>query len=255
MDLSRFSLEGKGAVVTGASRGIGRAIALAMADAGADVAVCARKAPALEEVSKEIEAKGVKCLAVPVNVRRNEELVGLVEQTIEKFGRIDVLVNNAATNVTVGGIIDVEEKAWDVIMNTNVKACFLLGKLVGKHMIERGSGSIINVASTAAFRADPMLGCYSVSKAALVMLTRVMAAEWGPLGIRVNCIAPGLTKTGFSAALWGNETVLEHATAQIPLGRIAEPDEMAGTVVFLASAAADYINGEIVLLDGGRSSR
>jgi len=251
MDLSRFSLEGKVAVVTGGSRGIGRAISLALADAGADVAVCARKKPALEEVVKEIASRGVQGMAVPVNVRRSDELTGLVDQVVERFGRIDVLVNNAATNVTVGGIIDVDEKAWDVIMNTNVKACFLLGKLVGAHMMERGSGSIINVASVAAFRADPMLGCYSVSKAALVMLTRVMAAEWGPSGVRVNCIAPGLTKTDFASALWSNDAIVDEISLRTPLGRIADPEDMAGSVVFLASEAAGYISGQTILVEGG----
>jgi len=255
MDLSGFSLEDKVAIVTGGSRGIGRAIALALADAGARVAVCARKVPALEKVSREINAKGVECLAVPTNVRRVEELSALVDATLEEFGRVDVLVNNAGTNFALGGIMDVDEKAWDVIMNTNVKACFVLSKLVGAHMIGRGSGSIINVASSTAFRAAPLLGCYSVSKAALVMLTRVMASEWAHRGVRVNCIAPGLTRTEFSAPIWGSDEVLAQVTGSIPLGRIAEPDEVAGTVVFLASEAARYITGQTVLIDGGASTR
>ncbi|MCK5557727.1 MAG: SDR family NAD(P)-dependent oxidoreductase, partial [Candidatus Hydrogenedentes bacterium] len=212
MDLSRFSLEGKVALVTGGSRGIGRAVALHLADAGANVAVCARNLADLEQVAAEIEARGVQSLAVTANIRKKEELNSLVDKTLEKLAKIDILVNNVATNVFFGEIVDIEERAWDVIMNTNLKACFLLSQRVGKHMIERKSGVIINVASIAGTKATPFMGTYSISKAALIMLTRVMASEWGKHGIRVNCIAPGVVKTRFSEAIWTNEEIVAHVT-------------------------------------------
>ena len=254
MNLSKLSLEGKVALVTGGSRGIGRAIALGMAEAGANVAICARKAPDLEKVAGEIEGFGVESLAVPANVRKQEELANLVEKTLEKFGKIDILVNNAATNVFVGGIIDIEEKAWDVIMTTNVKACFMLSQMVGKHMIEQGEGVIINVSSIGGIKSSPLMGAYSVSKAALNMLTQVIAAEWGQFGIRANCIAPRMVKTGFSEPFWGNEDMLPQIVQDVPLNRLGEPEEMATTVVFLASDAASYISGQAIVLDGGASA-
>ena len=254
MSSSECSLEGKVALVTGASRGIGRAIALGLAGAGAKVAICARKAPALEQTAAEIEAFGVETLAVPANVRKSDELANLVDETLAKFGKIDILVNNAGTNVFVGGIADIEESAWDVIMNTNVKACFLLSQLVGRHMIERKEGAIINVSSVGGIKSSPMMGVYSVSKAALIMLTRVQAAEWGQFGVRANCIAPGMVKTGFSEPFWGNDDVLPQILRDVPLNRLAEPQEMAAVVVFLASDAASYVSGQTIVLDGGASA-
>jgi len=254
MNAEKCSLKDKVALVTGASRGIGRAIALGLAEAGANVAICARKAPALEQTAGEIEALGVKSLAVPANVRKSDELANLVDKTLAKFGKIDILVNNAGTNVFVGGIADIEESAWDVIMNTNVKACFLLSQLVGKHMIERKEGVIVNVSSIGGVKSSPMMGVYSVSKAALIMLTKVLAAEWGQFGIRANCIAPGMVKTGFSQPFWGNDEVLPQILRDVPLDRLAEPEEMASAVVFLASDAASYISAQTIVLDGGASA-
>jgi NAD(P)-dependent dehydrogenase (short-subunit alcohol dehydrogenase family) len=255
VDLSRFSLEGKVALVTGGSRGIGRAVALHLADAGANVAVCARNLADLEQVAAEIEARGVQSLAVTANIRKKEELNSLVDKTLEKLAKIDILVNNVATNVFFGEIVDIEERAWDVIMNTNLKACFLLSQRVGKHMIERKSGVIINVASIAGTKATPFMGTYSISKAALIMLTRVMASEWGKHGIRVNCIAPGVVKTRFSEAIWTDEEIVAHVMQGTPLGRVAEPEDIAGAAVFLASEAASHITGETIIVDGGTSTR
>ena len=250
----QISLDGKVALITGASRGIGRAVALALADAGADLAICSRQLPSLEEVANEITAKGRQVLALSANVRHKDDLVSLVQKTMEKFGRIDILVNNAGTNPTMGPIIDLEEWSWDSVMNTNLKACFLLAQLAGKIMVEQKSGNIINVASTAAFRASTTLGAYSISKAALVMLTRVLAAELRRYNIRVNCIAPGLVRTEFSRALWENRPAREGTAEGASLDRLAEAEEMAGAVVFLVSDAASYINGHTMILDNGGSA-
>jgi len=250
-----FSLEGKVAIVTGGSRGIGRSIAIGLAEAGANVAIAARKQESLEEAVAAVKATGSKGIAVATNVRRMEELENLVEETKKQFGRVDILVNNAATNPVFGPVADLDERAFDVVMNTNVKSCFFLSKLVREAILEHGEGgSIINVSSDGGVRASVGLGMYSVSKAALIMLTKVCAKEWGTDGVRVNCIAPGLIKTEFSRALWENEAILEGATSRSPLRRIGEADEMAGAVVYLASGAASFVTGQTLLLDGGNSA-
>jgi len=256
MTVADFSLAGKVAIVTGGSRGIGRSIAIALAEAGADVCVAARKPEALEETVAAIKATGRRAIAVPTNVREMAHLENLVAETKRQLGRIDILVNNAATNPVFGPVAQaIDERAWDAIMNTNVKSCFFLSKMVREAILEHGQGgSIINVSSTGGFRASQGLGGYSVSKAAVIMLTSVCAREWGPDGIRVNCIAPGLIKTEFSRALWENEAILRNSTAQSPLKRIGDPDEMAGAVVYFASPAASFTTGQTLILDGGQLS-
>jgi len=252
MTIANFSLAGKVAIVTGGSRGIGRSIAVALAEAGADVCVAARKPEALEETVAAIRATGRKGIAVPTNVREAEGLQNLVAETQKQLGRIDILVNNAATNPQFGPIANLEERAWDTIMNTNVKSAWLLSKFVREAIKEHGDGgAIINVSSTGGLRASGGLGGYSVSKAAIIMLTQVCAKEWGADGIRVNCIAPGLIKTDFSRALWDNEAILKNSLANSPLRRIGDPDEMAGAVVYFASAASSFTTGQTLVLDGG----
>jgi len=253
MTVANFSLAGKVAIVTGGSRGIGRSIAVALAEAGADVCVAARKPEALEESVAAINATGRKGIAVPTNVREAEGLQNLVAETKKQLGRIDILVNNAATNPQFGPIANLEERAWDAIMNTNVKSAWLLSKLVREAIKEHGEGgSIINVSSIEGTRASGGLGGYSVSKAAIIMLTQVCAKEWGVDGIRVNCIAPGLIKTEFSRALWDNEAARQGGgNAGAPLGRIGMPDEMAGAAVYFASAASSFTTGQTLVLDGG----
>lgn len=252
MVVADFSLKGKVAIVTGGSRGIGRSIAIALAEAGADVCVAARKPEALEESLAAVKATGQRGIAVPTNVREMAALQNLVDETKRQLGRIDILVNNAATNPVFGPIANLDERAWDTVMNTNVKSAFFLSKMVREAIKEHGQGgSIINVSSTGGFRASAGLGAYSVSKAALIMLTKVCAKEWGPDGIRVNCIAPGLIRTEFSRALWDNEAAQRNASAQSPLRRIGEPDEMAGAVVYFASPASSFTTGETLILDGG----
>jgi len=247
-----FSLEGKVAIVTGGSRGIGRSVAIGLAEAGANVAIAARKPESLEEAVSAVNATGQKGIAVATNVRRMEELENLVAETKKQLGRVDILVNNAATNPVFGPVANLDERAFDTVMNTNVKSCFFLSKLVRDAIVEQGEGgSIVNVSSNGGVRASVGLGLYSVSKAALIMMTQVCAKEWGPDGIRVNCIAPGLIKTEFSRALWENEATLKNSTANSPLRRIGEADEMAGAVVYFASPSSSFVTGQTLLLDGG----
>jgi NAD(P)-dependent dehydrogenase (short-subunit alcohol dehydrogenase family) len=253
MPIADFSLEGKVAIVTGGSRGIGRSIAIGLAEAGADVAIAARKPEALEEAAHAVSETGRRAIAVPTNVRRPDELANLVAETRDRLGRVDVLVNNAGTNPTFGPVHEIDERAFDTIMNTNVKAVHLLSNLAREAMLVHGDGgAVVNVASVGGFLASDVIGGYSVSKAAVVMLTQVQAKTWGHDGIRVNCIAPGLIKTEFARALWENEKILEAATADAALRRIGQPDEMVGAVVYLASPAASFVTGQTLILDGGR---
>lgn len=252
MAVANFSLAGKVAIVTGGSRGIGRSIAIALAEAGADVVVAARKPESLEESVAAVNATGRKGIAIPTNVRDMDALQNLVNETKNQLGRVDILVNNAATNPVFGPIANLDERAWDTVMNTNVKSAFFLSKMAREVMVAQGEGgAIINVSSTGGFRASGGLGAYSVSKAAIIMLTQVTAKEWGPDGIRVNCIAPGLIRTEFSRALWDNEERLKSSTSQSPLRRIGEADEMAGAVVYFASEASSFTTGQTLILDGG----
>ncbi|MCJ7516181.1 MAG: glucose 1-dehydrogenase, partial [Dehalococcoidia bacterium] len=229
---------------------IGKEIVIGLARAGADVALASRKLPDLEEVAKEVKAVGRKSLAVAAHVGKIEEINGLVAKVKDAFGKIDILVNNAATNPTMDQAIDVEERAWDSIMNLNMKGLFFLSQAVARLMKEQGGGKIINVASVAGISPD-LLPIYSISKAGVIMATKVMAQQWAQYNIRVNAIAPGLTKTGFSEALWGNKDILQGAMLGIPLRRVAEPEEMVGAVIFLASDASSYVTGQVIAVDGG----
>ena len=251
MDFSKISLKGKVALVTGGSRGIGRASALAFADAGTDVVVASRKLPDLEKVAEEIKAKGVKGLAIASHVAKVEESKNLVDKVMAEFGRIDILFNNAGTNPYFGPLMDAEEWAWDTTMNVNLKGPFLLGQLVARVMKEQGGGNIINTASVGGLRAGE-LHIYGITKAALIMLTQVMAKEWGQYNIRVNAIAPGVIKTRLSEALWKEPEAGEAAIQRTPLLRLGEPEEVAGVVLFLASDASKYVTGETVVIDGGQ---
>jgi dehydrogenase/reductase SDR family protein 4 len=245
-----FSLSGKVALVTGGSRGIGKAIAMGLAKFGADVAVTSRKLPDLEEVAAEIKGLGRRSMAVATHVGRIDEIKNLVPKVKDEFGRIDILVNNAGTNPTMDPAIDIEERAWDSIMNLNLKGLFFLSQVVAKQMKEQGGGKIINVASVAGITPD-ILPVYSISKAGVIMATKVMAQQWAQYNIRVNAIAPGLVKTRFSEALWGNPDIAQAVMTRTPLQRVAEPDEMVGAVIFLASDASSYVTGHVLVVDGG----
>lgn len=246
----QFSLKGRLALVTGGSRGIGKAIAVGLAQAGADVALASRKLPDLEAVAGEIKQLGRKVLPVAAHIGRMEEIKNLVDRVKDEFGRIDILVNNAATNPTMDAAIDIEERAWDAIMNLNLKGLFFLSQAVARVMREQGGGRIINIASTAGITPD-ILPVYSISKAGVIMATKVMAQQWAQYNIRVNCIAPGLTKTRFSEALWGNPDILQGAIMLTPMKRIAEPDEMVGAAIYFASDASSYVTGQVLAIDGG----
>jgi NAD(P)-dependent dehydrogenase (short-subunit alcohol dehydrogenase family) len=245
-----FSLNGKVALITGASRGIGQAAAIGMAQAGADIAIASRKLPDLEKVAEEVRKTGKKCLPVAAHVARMEEINNLVSRVQEEFGRIDILVNNAATNPTMAQALDVDERGWDAIMNLNLKGLFFLSQAVARVMKEKGGGKIINVASIAGISPD-LLPVYSISKAGVIMATKVMAQQWAPYHIRANAVAPGLTKTRFSEALWNNPDILNIAMSRTPMARVAEPEEMVGAIIYLASEASSYVTGQVIAVDGG----
>ena len=250
MSIDRFALTDKVALVTGASRGIGRAIALGFAEAGADVAICSRKIENLEPVAAEIEKLGRNAFAMAADVTKKEDVDKFVADTHTNFGRIDILVNNVARNI-MSPILNLREDGWDKIINTNLKSCFLFAQAVGPIMMGQGGGSIINISSTAGQSAAPMLGAYSVSKAGVDMLTKSLAKELGGMGIRANAISPGMVETSFSEPIWSNAEMQAEVVRGIPMGRLATTDEIIGLAVFLASDASSYVNGSIINIDGG----
>jgi len=250
--MTEFSLEGKVAVVIGASRGIGRAIALRVAQAGAKVVVSSRKLEGVQAVADEIEAAGGEALALQAHVGRSDDVAALVTQTVETFGRLDVAVNNAATNPHFGPLLTADEGQWDKILDMNAKGAFRVCKVVVPHMEAQGGGKIINLVSVAGLRPSPGMGVYSVSKAALIMLTQVLAVELGPANIQVNAIAPGVIKTRFSQVLWQTPEIAEPALRTLPAGRFGEPEDVAGLALYLASPASGYVPGAVFVVDGGQ---
>jgi len=246
-----FDLTGKVAIITGSSRGIGRAIAEAMAAYGAKVVVSSRKAPACEEVVAGIKKAGGEAIALPCNVSRLPELDKLVADTLAKWGKVDILVCNAAVNPYFGPMRDVTEDAYDKIMGTNVKSNLWLCNKVLPGMAERRDGVVIILSSVGGLRGHDKLGIYGLSKAADFQLARNLAVEWGPYNIRANCIAPAIIRTDFARALWENPETYRHAVKNYPLGRIGEPEEVAGAAVMLASRAGNFISGQAIVIDGG----
>jgi NAD(P)-dependent dehydrogenase (short-subunit alcohol dehydrogenase family) len=250
--LEKFQLAGKIALVIGASRGIGRAIALGLAEAGCDVVLVSRKLPDLEAVAREIAGLGRKALPIPANVRHLEEINDMVSKAVSEFGRIDILVNNAGINPLLGSVFDIDERAWDGIIGLNLKGFFFLSQAVGKIMKDKGGGNIINISSVSGLRPDMGMGVYCISKAGIVMLTQVLAQEWGQYNIRVNTIAPAIVKTRFSEPIWSDPELYEKTVENITLGRMAEPEDIVGAALFLASEASSYMTGQALVLDGGR---
>jgi NAD(P)-dependent dehydrogenase (short-subunit alcohol dehydrogenase family) len=247
-----FDLTGKVAVITGSSRGIGKAIAERMAQHGAKVTISSRKAGPCEEVAAEINANHPgSAIAVPANISSKEDLQRLVDETRKAFGKVDIVVCNAASNPYYGPMAGIEDDQFRKILENNVIANHWLISMVVPEMIERKDGSVIIVSSIGGLRGSPVIGAYNVSKAADFQLARNLAHEYGPHGIRVNCIAPGLVKTDFAKALWSNPETLRRATDPVPLRRIGEPDEIAGAAVYLASAAGSFMTGQALVVDGG----
>jgi NAD(P)-dependent dehydrogenase (short-subunit alcohol dehydrogenase family) len=248
-----FDLTEKVAVITGSSRGIGRAIAERLAEHGARVVISSRKPGPCEEVARSIEAaRGTgRAIAVPANISLKEDLGRLIAATNTAFGRVDILVCNAASNPYYGPLGGIADDQFRKILENNVIANHWLVQLVAPQMIERKNGSIIIVSSVGGLRGSPVLGAYAISKAADLQLARNLAVEFGPHNVRVNCIAPGLVKTDFARALWENPETLRRVTTTTPLRRIGEPDEIAGAAVFLASAAGSFMTGQTIVIDGG----
>ncbi len=250
MSEDRFSLKDRVAIVTGGSRGIGRAIALDYAKAGADIVVASRKLDACQEVAKEIEALGRRALPVSTHAGKLDQLEIMVDKALEHFGKIDILVNNAATNPHFGGVINIEKGAWDKTFDVNVDGVFFLTQMVfNKWMCDHG-GVIINMASVAGLRPAPMTGAYCVTKAALIMLTQVLAAELGVYNIRVNAIAPGFIRTDMSKAVWTSDMYKEHLKT-LPISRLGETDDITGAALYLASDASSLMTGETIVIDAG----
>jgi NAD(P)-dependent dehydrogenase (short-subunit alcohol dehydrogenase family) len=248
-----FSLEGQVAIITGSSRGIGRAIALRMAEHGAKVVVSSRKVAACEEVVKTIQDKYGKdrAIAIAANISSKDDLANLVAETERHWGQVNVLVCNAASNPYYGPQAGIADEQFRKILDNNIVANHWLINLVAPKMIQRKTGSIIIVSSIGGLRGSPVIGAYCISKAADMQLARNLAVEYGPHNVRVNCIAPGLIKTDFARALWEDEAMLKERMVTTPLRRIGEPDEIAGAAVFLASQAGSYVTGQSLVVDGG----
>ena len=249
--MTLFDMKGKVAVITGSTRGIGRAIAERMAEHGAKVVISSRKADACEVVADGIKKAGGDALVIPCNIARRAEVEALVSGTIKHYGKIDILVCNAAVNPYYGPLLDITDEAFDKIMGSNVKSNIWLSALAIPQMAERGKGSVIIISSIGGLRGSTVIGAYGISKAADFALCRSLAGEWGPKGVRVNCVAPGLVKTDFARALWEDPDNLKRRTASTPLRRIGEPDEIAGAVAYLASDASTFMTGQTIVVDGG----
>jgi dehydrogenase/reductase SDR family member 4 len=247
----KIDLTNKVAIITGASKGIGESSAYMLGKAGAKVVISSRNEASLAEVVQKYVSEGIDATYFTANTGNEDELRALVNYTVEKYGGVDIVVNNAATNPVFGPLEDTDVRAFDKIMDVNVKGPFLLANFALASMKERGGGSIINISSVEGHSPSEGLGIYSVSKAALIQLTKASALEWAKYNIRVNAICPGLIQTKFSEALWSNDQILKHALRRIPMSRVGQSDEISGLVTFLASEFAGYCTGTSISADGG----
>lgn len=254
MGYPAFDLTGKAALVTGASRGIGRSIALALAESGADLVLNSRKADALEKVAQEVEERGRRAVVVAADLTDRDAAQGMVAAALAGLGRLDVIVNNAGGTAFMVPFTDLRFAGWEKVMRLNVDSAVHVLQAVGPHLIERGSGSVINVASVAGLGGTPALSPYGASKAALISLTRSLALEWAHAGVRVNALCPGWTATELNRNLWEDEKASAGMVATIPLGRWGRAQEMAGPAVFLASEASSFMTGQLVVVDGGQTA-
>jgi NAD(P)-dependent dehydrogenase (short-subunit alcohol dehydrogenase family) len=245
-----FDLTGRCALVTGAGRGIGRATAVGLAQAGADLAVAARSGSELESLAREIEPMGRQALVCVADITRRRQVERMVEDALQRFGRIDILVNNVGISIPQPAE-DVTEEAWDTLVDTNLKGTFFVSQAVGRTMIARRRGVIINVVSELAFVALPGYACYSATKAGIVALTRSLALEWAKHGIRVNAVAPAAIETAANDVL-GTEEARQQSLARLPVGRCGSADDLVGAMIYLASDASSYVLGTTLMVDGGR---
>ncbi len=252
MPIADFSLKGKVAIVTGASRGIGEAIARAFAEQGADVVIASRKQEGLDPVAASInEAGGGKCVAIACHTGNAEAIAGLFERVKSEFGKVDILVNNAAANPYFGPVVETDMGAFDKTMEVNVKGYFLMSQYAAKMMVTQGGGSIINVASIAGLSPGPMQGVYSMSKAAVINMTKVFAKELGSANVRCNAICPGVVETKFASVLINTPEIYDRFVEMIPMNRHGQPNEIAGLAVYLASDASTFTTGSVMVADGG----
>jgi len=246
-----FNLSDKVAIVTGSTKGIGRSIAEALGRAGAKVVISSRKADKCQEVADAVKGEGLEATAIPCHIGKRDDVERLVSETRKRYGKIDVLVCNAAVNPYYGPLSGLTDDAFTKVIDSNVRSNLWLCNLAIPDMAERRDGSVIIVSSIGGLRGSQQLGIYAISKAADFQLARNLAVEWGPKNIRVNCIAPGLVRTDFARALWENPEMLAKSEAMTPLRRIGEPDDIAGAAVFLASRAGNWMTGQVIVIDGG----
>ena len=246
-----LDLSDKVALVTGGSQGLGKAIAMAMAENGAAVAVCGRKQENLDQAGEDFRQAGLHIVGQVANVGKSDQVARLFEVVQERFGKLDILVNNVGMNILTPAVTEVEEGLWDKIIETNLKGTFLTSSRAVKLMKKSGGGKIINISSVAARKASRGMGVYCVAKAGIEMLTKVLAVELATDHINVNAVAPSVVRTRFSQPFWSDETLLKEIIRTIPMGRIAETDDVVGTVLFLASGLSDFITGETITVDGG----
>lgn len=254
MGTELFSLEDKVAIVTGASRGIGRAIALGFAEAGADVAVAARSVDDLETLAKEIDQAGRKALVLPTDVREREEIQAMIDRTVEELGGLDVLVNNAGGSNFMSPIVGLRPEGWDKILRLNLDSVFHATQIGAQAMVASGGGSIIQIASVAGLRGSPGLSFYSAAKGAVRLMTQSVAKELATSGVRVNCIAPGWIDTPLNEWMTSDENTLKAAESTIPMGRIGTAEEIVGAALFLASQASSFVTGTTIVIDGGQTA-
>jgi NAD(P)-dependent dehydrogenase (short-subunit alcohol dehydrogenase family) len=251
MDEMSLDLSGKVALVTGGSRGLGKAIAIAMARKGADVVICGRKQENLDGAVEDFSQAGLDVMTQVANVGKSDQVTGLFQAIEKRFGKLDILVNNVGMNILTPAVAEAEESLWDKTMETNLKGTYLASSRAVSLMKKTGAGKIINISSIAARRAARGMGIYCVAKAGVEMLTKVLAVELAKDHINVNAVAPSVVKTRFSQPFWSNEGLLNEIVKTIPMGRIAETDDVVGTVLFLASSLSDFITGEVITVDGG----
>ena len=253
--MSLFDLSGKSAIITGSSRGIGNAIAYAMAEQGARVSISSRKPEPCAEVAADINAKfgAGTAISVPANISSKEELQNLVDETNAAFGKVDIVVCNAASNPFYGSLQDISDDQFQKILSNNVVANNWLISMVLPQMKERKDGAVVIISSIGGLKGSPVIGAYNISKAADFQLARNLCVEHGKDNIRINCVAPGLIRTDFARALWENPETLKRSLAYTPMDRIGEPEEIAGAAVFLASKAGAYMNGQMMVIDGGQT--